>query len=152
MMSNKVFYFEMSPICTLLGWNWHISLSLRWFPLSIWQTWLDKGTGTTTTDQKKRALTKCCPDTTFASKIHPTRAGMFYSKGLGRGLIGRTKEGLEVALNSLLPPGPAPSNMSNLHHTRFTFSLGVKKVNVKKENVSKNKKVKVKEYWYGSGT
>ena len=71
---------------------------------------------------------------------------MFYSKGLGRGLIGRTKEGLEVALNSLLPPGPAPSNMSNLHHPRFTFSLGVKKVNVKKENVSKNKKVKVKKY------
>ena len=73
---------------------------------------------------------------------------MFYSKGLGRGLIGRTKEGLEVALNSLLPPGPAPSNMSNLHHPRFTFSFGVKKVNVnvKKENVSKNKKVKVKEY------
>ena len=65
MMSNKVFYFEMSPICTLPGWNWHISLPLRWFPLSIWQTWLDKGTGTTTTDQKKRALTKGCPDTTF---------------------------------------------------------------------------------------
>ena len=151
-MSNKVFYLEMSPNCTLPGWNWHISLPLRWFPLSIWQTWLDKGTGTTTTDQKKCALTKCCPDTTFAHKIHPTRAGMFYSKGLGRGLIGRTKEGLEVALNSLLPPGPAPSNMSNLHRPRFTFSLGVKKVNVKKENVSENKKVKVKEYWYGSGT
>ena len=49
---------------------------------------------------------------------------MFYSKGLGRGLIGRTKEGLEVALNSLLPPGPAPSNMSNLHHPGFTFSFG----------------------------
>ena len=64
-------------------------------------------------------------------------------KGLGRGLIGRTKEGLEVALNSLLPPGPAPSNMSNLHRPRFTFSFWVKKVNVKKENVSKNKKVKV---------
>ena len=66
MMSNKVFYFEISPICTIPGWNWHISLPLRWFPLSIWQTWLDKETGTTTTDQKKRALTKCCPDTTFA--------------------------------------------------------------------------------------
>ena len=74
---------------------------------------------------------------------------MFYSKGLGRGLIGRTKEGLEVALNSLLPPGPAPSNMSNLHRPRFTFSFWVKKVNVKKENVSKNKKVK--EYHYGTG-